>query len=557
MVHVDLSEKLAALQQAFVAALPDRIASLEQLLAQGSRTFLASGSWPEEVLRQAHLLVHSLAGSSGTFGCKALGEAAHALEQVLAPVLHGEAAADALIDGSIERGLAAIRAASARPPAPAHAGFALAPAAASTARSQQRVVYLVEDDAPLAASLAAQLSHFGYQVQVFERPDAIVRAAHQAPPLAIIMDVGFPDGALAGPLAIKRALRQSLQGVPVFFISARGDFTARLEAVRAEGVAYFTKPVDIDALVNALDSFTGQVLPAAYRVLIVDDSESTAAFYQQVLTAAAMAALVISDPSLIIEQLTEFAPDLILMDLYMPVCDGVELAKLIRQQSTFVGIPIVFLSTETNTNRQLVALRQGGDDFLCKPIDPARLVSVVTSRAERGRTLRAQMSTDGLTGLLNHRHLKEQLAIEIVRSQRQNKPLVFAMLDVDHFKRVNDTWGHATGDRVLRSLAKLLRQRLRRTDIAGRYGGEEFGLILTDVDAPAAQALLDAIRRDFAALRHASGDAEFSVTFSAGIAAFPQHRSPDGLIAAADAALYAAKRAGRDCIVLDGGTKIS
>ena len=126
------------------------------------------------------------------------------------------------------------------------------------------------------------------------------------------------------------------------------------------------------------------------------------------------------------------------------------------------------------------------------------------------------------------------------------------MLDIDHFKRVNDTWGHAAGDRVLHSLAKLLRQRLRRTDVAGRYGGEEFGLILTDVDAQTALPLLDSIRCDFAALRHACGDAEFGVSFSAGIAEFPCHGRADALIAAADAALYAAKQAGRDRIALDG-----
>ncbi len=162
------------------------------------------------------------------------------------------------------------------------------------------------------------------------------------------------------------------------------------------------------------------------------------------------------------------------------------------------------------------------------------------------------MATDGLTGLLNHSHLEERLETEIARSQRQGSPLVFAMIDIDHFKRVNDTWGHAAGDRVLRSLAKLLRQRLRRTDVAGRYGGEEFGVILTDTDVETALPLLDAIRRDFGAVQHTCGDTEFSVHFSAGLAGFPRHRSAGVLVNAADAALYVAKQAGRDRIVLDG-----
>lgn len=550
MPDKNLPALLEALQNSFSASLPEKISRLETLLGQCADTFAASGSLPGQILRDAHLLAHSLAGSGGTFGHKALSDAAHTLEELLEPLLDSDALPDQRIFEQIRLGLTATRAAS---QAPATLPAEL-PAVSQTKvkeRHLTRSIYLVEDDTTLAASLAAQLSHFGYTVQVFASPGDIIPDAERALPAAIIMDIGFPEGALAGPQAVKAALREQLHGVPAFFISARGDFMARLEAVRAGGAAYFTKPVDIDALVNALDAFSGQAHSAAYRVLIVDDSESTAAFYQHVLTSAGMTAMAIHDPSQITEPLAEFAPDLILMDIYMPVCNGVELAALIRQQPSFVGIPIVFLSTETNTNRQLVALRQGGDDFLCKPIDPARLVSVVTSRAERGRTLRARIAVDGLTGLLNHSHLEAQLETEIVRSQRQGRQLVFAMLDIDHFKRVNDSWGHAAGDRVLRSLAKLLRQRLRRTDVAGRYGGEEFGLILTDLDAQGALPLLDSIRQDFAALRHSSGDAEFSVSFSAGIAEFPRHRRAEALIGAADAALYLAKQRGRNRIVLD------
>ena len=552
MPDTKLAAQLEALQRAFAATLPDKIARIDELLAQCTRQFAAGGAVSGDTVREAHLLAHSLAGSSGTFGLKTLGEAAHTLEELLAPLLKGDAPPDDKIFGQLRLRLAALRAASQIPATPPPQ-LANVTHKTNEATRHTRSIYLVEDDAALAANLAAQLSHFGYQVRVFASPGDVIPDAEHALPVAIIMDIGFPEGALAGPQAVKDALREQFHGVPVFFISARGDFTARLEAVRAGGVAYFTKPVDIGSLITALEAFASQALPTAYRVLIVDDSESTAAFYQHVLTAAGMEAMMIHDPSQITEPLTEFAPDLILMDIYMPVCNGVELAALIRQQPSFVSVPIVFLSTETNVNRQLVALRQGGDDFLSKPIDPVRLVSVVTSRAARGRILRAHMATDGLTGLLNHSHLEEQLETEIVRSQRQGKPLVFAMIDIDHFKQVNDTWGHAAGDRVLRSLSKLLRQRLRRTDVAGRYGGEEFGIILTDLDAQAALPLLDSIRNDFAALSHASGESQFKVSFSAGIAEFPQHRKADALIAAADAALYVAKKAGRDRIALDGG----
>lgn len=546
-----ISEELARLREAFGAALPAKMQRLEQLLAECTDALAAQQYLPGEAWQALNLAVHSLAGSGGTFGFKQVGEAARALEQILGPLLSSAALADQGIVQQLQVGIAAIRAASMEPPAGPLAETQPTLPGDGASRGA-RLIYLVEDDAELAVSLATQLRHFGYCVHVFHSPGDVASDRNGGLPAAILMDIGFPEGPLAGPLAVRSALRESFHGVPVLYISARADFGARLEAVRADGKAYFTKPIDIGALVNALDELSGDTLASPYRVLIVEDSESTAAFYRQVLLAAGMEPMVLLDPTQILVPLAEFGPDLILMDMYMPACSGIELAMVIRQQPSFVGIPIVFLSTETNINRHLVAIRQGGDDFLSKPIDPARLLSVITSRAARGRVLRAHMATDGLTGLLNHRHLKEQLETALLRSQRQGNPLVFAMIDADHFKRVNDTWGHAAGDRVLRSLAKLLRERLRRTDVAGRYGGEEFGLILSDIDARTALPLLDRIRRDFGALRHVSGDTEFSVSFSAGIAEFPRYQQVDALIAAADAALYRAKLAGRDRVVLDG-----
>lgn len=548
-----LPSQLALLQKAFAASLPDKFSRLDALLVECDAALAGHLPLPEATRHQLHLLVHSLAGSSGTFGFATLGHAAHALEEKLAPLFAGTAPMDASQRQHLTAGIATLRACAQTTPAQADSGsnlLAAARAAAAT-KHESGIVYLVEDDTPLAESLAAQLGHFGYRTRIYARPVDVVPEAGSILPIAIVMDIGFPDNPLAGTDAAGGALREHFKGVPVLFLSGRGDFAARLEAVRAGGAAYFTKPVDIGALVNALDAYASQTVPRPYRVLVVDDSEATAAFYVYTLNAAGMEATALNDPARIAEPLADFAPDLILMDIYMPICNGIELAALIRQQSAFVGIPIVFLSTETNTNRQLVALRQGGDDFLCKPIDPARLVSVVASRAARARILRAHMSNDGLTGLVNHSHLKDLLATEMLRSRRHGSPLVFAMLDIDHFKRVNDTWGHAAGDRVLRSLARLLRERLRRTDVAGRYGGEEFGLILTDIDNAGAQNLLDSIRHDFSALHHASGESGFSVTFSAGIAGFPQHRDIDQLVGAADAALYAAKHAGRNRIVCD------
>ncbi len=252
------------------------------------------------------------------------------------------------------------------------------------------------------------------------------------------------------------------------------------------------------------------------------------------------------DPLGILQPLVDLRPDLVLMDLYMPGCTGVELAAAIRQQEAFVGIPIVFLSQERERNLQLEALRLGGDDFLVKPVDPGHLASIVATRAQRGRVLRSHMVRDSLTGLLNHSAILDRLGAELARAERSGASLAVAMLDLDHFKAVNDTHGHTAGDRVLRALSHMLQQRLRKTDLVGRYGGEEFAVVLPGATAEAAQRILDDIRQSFRELDFVFGGATIRCTFSAGVADFPAHREVERLVPAADEALYAAKREGRD-----------
>ena len=320
--------------------------------------------------------------------------------------------------------------------------------------------------------------------------------------------------------------------------------------MRAGGNAYFTKPVDISSLIDKLDTLTGHEVPEPYRILIVDDNLTLAAHSELILQQAGISTAVVTDPMQIMQPLVDFRPDLILMDMYMPECDGRELASIIRQQETYVSIPIVFLSSETNIDAQLAAMRLGGDDFLTKPIEPEHLIASVTSRVMRARILRTLMVRDSLTGLLNHTATEAQLNIEVARTKRHSTPLAFAMIDIDRFKSVNDTYGHPTGDRVLKSLSRLLQQRLRKTDIIGRYGGEEFAVVLPDTDDSTAAKVLNEIREGFAQVRHQNGEDGFFVTFSCGVASFPQYEDATRLNDAADKALYVAKSGGRNRVVL-------
>jgi len=336
--------------------------------------------------------------------------------------------------------------------------------------------------------------------------------------------------------------------VTTLFIASHDDFETRLAAAQAGAAAYFVKPVDIPRLVDRLDNLLRNSEHSPYRILIIDDDTALAEHFRLILMAAGMDAVVVTDPRLALEATQRLQPDLILMDVHMPLCSGADLARTMRMQEEWVGIPIVYLSGVTDLDQQMKAMDSGADDFLTKPIANRHLVAAVTVRAARARQLSDLMARDSLTGLLKHSRIKEQLASEVARAIRQGTPLSVAMIDMDHFKSVNDNYGHPMGDRVIKTLAQLLRQRLRQQDSLGRYGGEEFVAILPECAAADAERKLNDIRERFRQIRF--GSDEFSVTLSAGIATTARYDDPRELLNAADAALYAAKHGGRDRVCL-------
>lgn len=527
--------QLQALQAAFARDAPARIAELRRAwedpaLSDGTR------------LQTLHQLAHRLAGAAETLGLPALGEACRAFElKVQAASLEAGALPAGLrreLGAELQRVLEAARVDASRDPTPP-------PRPVEDRRPPVPELFLL---APAGASpeWVLHLASFGFPTRLFTAREALAAALAQArPPLAVVDDDALTDH---GEDALRGLQLPGEPPVPLILLSDWPDLPSRLRAVRAGCRAYLPKPPDLLALVEAVEAHAHQGPAQPYTVLVVEDDPLQAAHHGAVLRAAGMRVEEVNDPLGILQPLVDLRPDLVLMDLYMPGCTGVELAAAIRQQEAFVGIPIVFLSQERERNLQLEALRQGGDDFLVKPVEPAHLASIVATRAQRGRVLRSHMVRDSLTGLLNHSAILDRLRAESARAERSGAPLAVAMLDLDHFKAVNDTHGHAAGDRVLRALSRMLQQRLRKTDLVGRYGGEEFALVLPGASAEVALRILDDIRRSFRELEFAFGGATVRCSFSAGVAAFPAHRPVERLVSAADEALYTAKREGRDCV---------
>lgn len=391
--------------------------------------------------------------------------------------------------------------------------------------------------------IARQLEHFGLRARLCpELPQAIDLSGAAG----LLVDC---DAIARLPPAAQQVFTTLARQAPMAGLCSSGEIEPRLAAVRLGCQAFFTRPLDMTSLLDTLERLTAPPQAEAGRVLIVDDSPALVAFYSAALTQAGFVCHGVTDPLLTLEALVDHAPELILLDMHMPGASGEELARVIRQQDAYLSIPIVFLSAESDLDRQRQAMSLGGDEFLQKPIQPEHLISAVKSRIIRYRALRALMVRDSLTGLLNHTSFKERLRAEVARARRQARPLCVALIDIDHFKKVNDTYGHPAGDRVIKNLARLLKQRLRGADVIGRYGGEEFALALPDTALDAARITLDNIRARFEAIEHLAGERGFHVTLSAGLAACQADSDGEQLIQHADEALYAAKHGGRNRVV--------
>ncbi|OGB31991.1 MAG: hypothetical protein A3F78_05790 [Burkholderiales bacterium RIFCSPLOWO2_12_FULL_61_40] len=405
-------------------------------------------------------------------------------------------------------------------------------------------IWFVTDTPQDWRDLTGQAGYFNIQADTCNLAQCL--GSDQESAVVLVDAQGLEPAALVAGV---QALRGRFSASHIVGLNLAADFESLNGALGAGCDFCFPRATPHPVIMDRIVKLCGNEEEAPYRVLVVEDSKTASALIRRTLSEGGIDSLAIARPQEVLTSLGSFQPDLILMDMYMPGCTGVEVTRVIRQHAEFLSTPVVYLSADTHVALQVDALRLGGDHFLTKPFNPVILNAVVKSKIERYRALRRTMYLDSLTGLLNHTTSKQRLDAALATAATEGAPLCVAMLDIDHFKKVNDTYGHPLGDHVIRSMAWLLKQRLRKTDAVGRYGGEEFLVILPGSNAVQARHLLNTIRMDFGQIRHPVPGTTFACTFSGGVAQWAPGGSAEDLIKQADEALYQAKRAGRNQVL--------
>ena len=301
------------------------------------------------------------------------------------------------------------------------------------------------------------------------------------------------------------------------------------------------------------------------NALVADDDRGAIAILSKAIRGLGLDVTVAHTGTAAWEHLTgATAPGLVIMDWMMPGLDGPEICRRIRQHPTLAATYVILLTSRDHRTDVLAGLDAGADDYIIKPFDleelrarvhvglrVARLQQRLAEQIEELRAARDELSravsTDALTGLSSRRRWFDAAATEFARARRYGHPLSLLVADLDFFKRVNDTYGHDTGDHVLKAFAGVLRKECRRSDVAGRLGGEEFAVLLPETALPAAREAARRIIDRCRALEVPGPKGRVSCTCSIGVAEIvSEDQAVEAVLGRADQALYAAKRDGRN-----------
>jgi diguanylate cyclase (GGDEF)-like protein len=547
----DFRNMFLMVQTKYVRSLP---AKLEELKASIERA--RDSHADKELLGETRMLAHKLHGTAGSLGYRQISEPMRIIETVL----------DGFIDGSLKSNgeqEAAWRDVEEKFDNAVSASETLAVELSKGAQKEPRLpgqytpaiakVLIVDED----ETFLDVVEKLGRQrmvevVRAVTAQEALDKACLVALDAALVnVPVKDPDDYFK----LARKLRElpGYDNLPLAFVAASSLVQDRVEAAHAGASLFLDKPLESQALEAAVQYLVNIRQGGRPRVLIVDDDPDFCELISGTLRTEGMLVRSVDDPALVLDVMQEFAPELVLLDVNMPKISGFEVCKMVRAVPRWHDLPVIFLTAQTGVQARVSAFQAGADDYLPKPVINDELLARVKVRLDRSRLMKERSDKDTITGLLLRRAFAEQLSAVLAEAQRNKAIFTISLIDVDHFKKVNDTYGHLAGDRVLAVLGQLLARRFRVDDLRGRWGGEEFILAFRREGKATMQAAVTRVLEEFKQLPFKSDDGrEFHCTFSGGVASYPgDGESIFDLVKAADERLYRAKEAGRSRLVAD------
>ena len=450
-------------------------------------------------------------------------------------------------------------------------------------------VLVVDDVPPNVKLLEAKLTSEYFDVlTAYSGPEALEVISREHPDI-VLLDVMMPgmDG-----FEVCRRIKsdKTTAHIPVVMVTALDQPSDRVAGLEAGADDFLTKPVQDLALFARVRSLvrlkvmmdelrnretTGSTLgwdgdkdeginfetPSDGSILIVDEQERVMERIARALDGVGELTFMTGGDD-VAERAREKNFDLIIVSLTMRNTDGLRVCSKLRSFEETRHAPILVMVDDGNTKLLVRALEMGVNDYVVRPVDRMEFLARVKTQLKRKRYadklwenfhMSMQLATtDAVTGLYNRHYLTSHMETQLVASQRKGKPLSVMMMDIDHFKRVNDTYGHAVGDKVLKEFSNRIAKNIRGVDLAARYGGEEFVVMMPETPLDWAQMIAERLRQEICENPFDVGTADgpLSVTVSIGVAVSDEEQTPGQLLERADKALYTAKEGGRNKVII-------
>lgn len=334
--------------------------------------------------------------------------------------------------------------------------------------------------------------------------------------------------------------------IPLIYTAEEDNQADRLLALRSGGTGYIVEPLSITSLLGLIESQYDIHADAPYRILVMEDSRAQARFYEKVLAKGHFDIRIVTDPTVLLEALRGFEPEIVLMDMQMPGCSGIELTRVIRQIPRYANLPIIFLSAEESVTKQNQALLSGGTSFIVKPVQKEQLMFMANLYAKRFRELNPQIGVNPDTGCAYASQFKQQISIESARMTRNSGNAALAIIELDEAENLVENTNFSLINVAIQQLALLLKKRLRKTDIIGHLETGQVGIILTTGTKKDWSNIMDEIRHQFAELPFHLQHQDKPLSVSIGLAALSTNSDAHKWFESAVRHLNLAKEQGGD-----------
>jgi diguanylate cyclase (GGDEF)-like protein len=530
-----ISSALTALWERFKPKYSAHVTVLEQAIKA-----LVAGALTEEMGQQAKAEAHLLIGSLASFGFTEASRLSREIEQIFR--------AGVKFSGDqverLEQLVIALRQELERPSA-----ISEPPVPQNTSVKQQRRMLIVANDVQLGKQLIKEAPIWGINALVATNITQVQDAIARKCPDVVLLDLCF-DGSAQNGLDLLTKLTTSNRNLPVLVFTAEEDFANRVKVARLGGQIFLSKPALPASVLAAVTQVLQQSNIIQAKILVVDDDPQMLDILRTLLEPWAFKLTLLDNPQRFWTTLEQANPDLLILDVEMPQLSGIDLCHVVRNDPHWSELAVLFLSAHRDMETVSRVFTAGADDYVSKPVLGPELIARVLNRLERTHIL-TLAETDSLTGIANRRKSIQELTRLLHLAKRQRQPFCFVLLDLDHFKQVNDQHGHDAGDKVLSRFGTLLKQTFRSEDVVTRWGGEEFVVGLYNATRFQSKARLIKLleimhQQEFTS---ASGK-KFRVTFSGGISEYPENGIDlQELYRSADAALYQAKAEGRNRVL--------